>query len=261
MIMKRIHLFEFEDYSWFPQLWRNLVTDYLEYVVSALHLYRPVIPLIRHDLDRLNCSQIVDLASGSSGPVITILQQFEEEYGMKLNAVLTDKFPHVEAFGEIAAKSDGRISFIETSVNAESLPENLNGFRTMFNSFHHFKPAHARKILQDAVRKKEGIGVFELTGRYPVNMLLILLSPLAVLFMTPFIKPFSWKRLLFTYLIPVVPFIAVWDGTASNLRTYSEVELNELVESLDAPNFDWEIGKIRTRFFVTMTYLIGYPER
>ena len=43
------------------------------------------------------------------------------------------------------------------------MPDELGGFRTLFNAFHHFPPERARAILEDAVHKGQGIGVFEFT--------------------------------------------------------------------------------------------------
>ena len=42
-----------------------------------------------------------------------------------------------------------------------NVPESLNGFRTLFSSFHHFRPEQARAILANAMEKKQAIAVFE----------------------------------------------------------------------------------------------------
>jgi hypothetical protein len=104
----------------------------------------------------------------------------------------------------------------------------------MFSAFHHFRIEEARAVLADAVRKRQGIAVFEGTHRSARAMLLMLLVPLMVLLITPFIRPFRWSRLFWTYLIPVVPLVSLFDGLVSCLRTYSVEELCELTEDLDA---------------------------
>jgi hypothetical protein len=45
---------------------------------------------------------------------------------------------------------------------------------------------------------------------------------------TPFMRPFLWKRLLFTYPLPCVPMICLWDGFVSQLRAYTPDELRAL---------------------------------
>lgn len=87
------------------------------------------------------------------------------------------------------------------------------------------------------------------------------LSPITVLFTTPFIKPIKIGRLIFTYLLPIVPLFVWWDGIISSLRTYSIKEMNELVKSLDkTEKYDWEINKIKSGP-ETILYLLGTPKR
>lgn len=78
-----------------------------------------------------------------------------------------------------------------------------------------------------------------------------------------FVKPFSWKRLFFTYVVPVVPLFTFVDGAVSCLRTYSPEELKKLVEEVQkeeqVDEYEWETGRERFLPFLRITYLIGYP--
>jgi hypothetical protein len=69
-------------------------------------------------------------------------------------------------------------------------------------------------------------------------------------------RPFQWRRLLWTYLLPVVPIVAVWDGFVSNLRTYSVGELNDLVGQVADDRYQWRIGKVRSLGLSRVTYAI-----
>ena len=69
-----------------------------------------------------------------------------------------------------------------------------------------------------------------------------------------------WQTLLLTYVFPVLPVGALFDGIVSCLRTYSPGELSALVEPLSAEGYTWEIGKARSwRSPIPITYLLGYP--
>jgi hypothetical protein len=57
---------------------------------------------------------------------------------------------------------------------------------------------------------------------------MVVFTPLLVLFATPFIRPFRWRRLLWTYLLPAVPLTCWWDGVVSQLRAYTVPELERL---------------------------------
>ncbi|HXM61951.1 MAG TPA: hypothetical protein VN950_13935, partial [Terriglobales bacterium] len=75
------------------------------------------------------------------------------------------------------------------------------------------------------------------------------------------IRPFRWSRLLWTYLIPVIPLVLLFDGVVSCLRTYRPQELREMVEKLKPPScqYQWEIGELAGGK-MPVTYLIGYPK-
>ena len=89
-----------------------------------------------------------------------------------------------------------------------------------------------------------------------------LLTPILVLLVTPFIRPFGWSRLLFTYLLPLVPLTCLWDGFVSQLRAYTPEELNTLAKSLGDVGYRWDAGKGRLQGSPAhLTYLIGRPAR
>ena len=57
------------------------------------------------------------------------------------------------------------------------------------------------------------------------------------------IRPIRWDWLFFTFVIPILPLAIAWDGMVSNLRSYSAVELQELVDSVSGhAAYRWEIG-------------------
>jgi hypothetical protein len=86
----------------------------------------------------------------------------------------------------------------------------------------------------------------------------VILTPLIVWLVTPFMRPFLWRRLVWTYLLPMVPLTCFWDGIVSQLRAYTPAELRELSEG-SAP-MHWEAGQVPiARERGRLTYLIGFP--
>jgi hypothetical protein len=83
-----------------------------------------------------------------------------------------------------------------------------------------------------------------------------------VLFMTPFIRPFRWRRLFWTYVLPLVPLTCVWDGVVSHLRAYSLEELEDFARELRVEHYIWKAGRIQIPSTPAhVTYLVGYPAR
>ena len=265
MPIPRLHLFELEDQRWFPDVLRDLATDWLHFAESALGMHRPVVPTLRDALLESDSRQIIDLCSGGSGPMFPLQEALRAE-GLSVRATLTDKFPNLEAFERARSQSGNMIAFVTESVDARAVPRGLTGFRTIFNSFHHFRPEDARTILRDAVGANQPIGIFEIPERsLPIIASVLLTAPIMVLVMTPFIRPFRWRRLFWTYVLPLVPLTCWWDGVVSHLRAYSLEELEDFAGELRVEHYKhyiWKAGRIRIPSTPAhLTYLVGYPWR
>jgi len=254
--LKRLHLFELEDQSWFPGTIRDLATDYLHFMETALKLDSVLLPLVGRALAESGTTQIVDLCSGGSGPVPMLVEHLAVK-GLPITATLTDLYPNIPAFEQIASTSNSRIAFATEPVDARAVPASLTGLRTLFNAFHHFAPEDARSVLHAAAAARQPIAIFELSER-SARTIPVVLVPLFVLLTTPFMRPFLWRRLLWTYLVPLVPLTCFWDGIVSQLRAYTPDELRGLAAG-SAP-MRWEIGQAPiVGGLGRLTYLIGVP--
>jgi len=243
--MKRLHLIEIEDQDWCPRTVRDAVTDYLRFALAATKPYTAIIPILAATLQRTGTRQILDVCSGAAGPWLW-LHPVLAEMGVSVSVCLTDKYPNMQAFGQSSRLTHPAISYYPQPVEVTRVPGELHGFWTMFTAFHHFRPEQACEVLADAVRTRQGIGVFEATQRSVLSLVLMLLSPLVVLVVTPLFDPFRWSRLLWTYLIPLVPVITLFDGLVSCLRTYSVRELHDLTARLGTCDYHWNIGTVKS---------------
>ena len=256
-VVRRFHLFELEDQPWFPAVVRDLATDYLHFAQTATSLYKAMTPLIAEALEAAGTTHIVDLCSGGSGPLPAVVDELRTS-GIHATATLTDLFPNLPAFEEAAATSGGAIQYLATAVDARHVPRELRGLRTLFNGFHHFRPADAKAILADAAAARQPIAIFEASRRSFRTLVPVLFMPLFVWLSTPFMRPFKWKRLLFTYPLPLVPVTCLWDGLVSQLRAYTVDELNELGRAAGA--MEWRAGlRPFPRGPGQLTYLVGWP--
>ncbi|WP_163399522.1 hypothetical protein [Flavobacterium fluviatile] len=253
--MSRIHLFEFEDQQWLPEFIRNYMTDFLQFLSNKTAMYKGIVPIIEKGLKESRTNQIIDLASGGGGGLIWLNTELRQN-NPDLKILLTDYFPNIPAF-EHTQKQANNFDFVRTSVDARNVPENLKGLRTQFLSFHHFKPKDAQQILQNAIDTNSSIAIFEGQERSFQSITAMIFSPFTVLVTAPFIRPFHIGRIIFTYLIPIVPVLILWDGVVSSLRTYSVEEMNELISKLDnKENFNWEVGRVKSGP-TKILYLLG----
>ncbi len=253
--MARIHLFEFEDQRWFPGFLRNYLTDFLQFLSNKTKMYAPIVPLLVKTLEKSEQKQIIDLGSGGGGGLLWLNQELQKNVP-DLKITLTDYYPNIDAFNHTKLQASN-IDFSTKAIDARNVPVELLGIRTQFLSLHHFQENDAIQILQNAVNSGQPIAIFEAQERSIPSILAMVFSPISVLLTTPFIRPFKFGRLLFTYILPLVPLFVLWDGIVSSLRTYSVKEMNQLVDALpNKDTYNWEIGRVKTGPGVIL-YLIG----
>lgn len=262
--MQRRQLIELHEQPWCPAAVRDGATDCLRLIATVGRQYRGVLPKLQAALATTASTQIVDLCAGSGGPWTSLARQLQPVAGQPVAILLTDLYPRLlplpPAHTQQQARHGGTLHYLTMPVDATQTPADLGGFRTLFTAFHHFPPATAQAILQDAVNRGEGIAIFEQTRRNPLALLfMVVLAPL-VLLITPLIRPWQLRRYFWTYVLPAIPLVLAFDGIVSCLRTYTPAELQAMTARLTGQPYHWEIGIAPAPLSpLGITYLIGYP--
>ena len=185
------------------------------------------------------------------------LNGIQKGEGDGVEVVLTDLHPHAPAWKEASARSEGGwLGFVDGSVDAARAgkevlkrvtwgqgKQELRGgdggeekklFRLFSLAFHHFDDGLATDILRNTLQNSEGFAIFELQGR-DVGNLFTVLAMLPVLLASSWWWYWGdWWHLFFTYVVPVVPFVVVYDGLVSCLRTRRENEVFALLRKAGA---------------------------
>ncbi|HLA64581.1 MAG TPA: hypothetical protein VK610_09160, partial [Rhodothermales bacterium] len=186
--MRRLHLFELGDQPWLPRALRDDLTALLAHQLGDV--YRPVVPLLSWWLGRCGCTRVVDLASGAGGPW-PVLQAALTAEGRGVDVLLTDLHPPRDG---PADEGEGTLRYHPEGVDARAVPEGLDGCRTLFTGFHHFRPEEAQAFLREAADARVPLAVFEFTERRWGNALGMLLSPLLVWKDVASLRPRRWGR-------------------------------------------------------------------
>ena len=145
---------------------------------------------------------------------------------------------------EIASHS-ANLSFIPQPVDARFAPPSVisktslecpypksasKTFHLFCLSFHHFGDQAAGSVMSSMLHTSDGFAIIELQDR-TLGMLLLMTGQFALLMLlTIFWFPHDWTHLLFTYWIPILPFVQLWDGLVSCLRTRTFAEVLVLAE-------------------------------
>lgn len=263
MKSQQVRLFEFNECSWIPSRLREYATDFLSSLWcfdgfgTAKPAITPAMELMEKSINKTKTKKIVDMACGSGKASYQILLHLKQKGVRNLKLVLSDLYPNIEILKKLSDQNKD-VSYEEESVDAMHCE--LDGFRTFFASFHHFNEQQATKIIKDAVARQEGIGIFEMTYRGFWNLFLLIgLAPLWVVLLTPVIRPVKIPRLIFTYVIPVIPLMLWWDGLVSVIRTYTEKELMRIIKKAD-PDDTFEWHTIKAIYGLPKVFaMVGYP--
>ncbi len=203
------------------------------------------------------------------------------ENGGGVDFVLTDIHPHIAAWSQAAKRSDN-ILYVSSSVDAANAPKDLLAlagapsygntvrkeknrkiFRLFNLAFHHFDDELAIEILQNTLETSDGFAIFELCGRDVGNLVTeLMLAPLLWLGSWYWFWG-QWGQLFWTYVIPVIPFVVVFDGLVSCLRTRREGEVRELIARTEKGVDGWRFetgGEVHTWPMGTMRYFIGIKD-
>lgn len=264
--MRRHHFIELHEQSWVPSQWRQMFQSGLGIAGNFLKPFRQVASKLEELLQRTGSTEILDLCSGSGDAILQLQQCLGSGSGAgggQVRVVLSDLFPHLDEWHKLQMRFPGLVSFRKQSTDVFDMPMDVPKVWTLLNSLHHFREEEVKRLLQNVVAKADGVAVFESTGRTWSNMFQTLpLFPVAAVIASTMLRPFRIWHPLWGAMVPVVPFMALFDGIVSNFRTYTVDELKSLVASLGSDDFEWDIGTApMDKTTLRATYLIGWRKK
>ncbi|CAG8980669.1 hypothetical protein HYALB_00013590 [Hymenoscyphus albidus] len=281
LICRRIHFYEINDQTWFPQCLREKVQSCLtlcwQFRVPIIQKASPA-QLVASTLFRTLSNNVtnytyVDFCAGAGGPTPYIEKDLNAQLSSKsteestidnkgltprspqtakaqkkgeVKFILTDLHPHIPDWTEASKRSEN-LSFVSESVDAANAPASLNRsgdlkiFRLYNLAFHHFEDPLGSAILRNTLETADGFGIFELQERTIPSFITMVAMGFLMLLITPFYFWRSPGHLFFTYIIPIIPFVLVVDGFTSSLRTRSAEEVQALMKRCGAECDGWTV--------------------
>lgn len=208
---------ELEDCDWFPALLRRYQTDYIGFAVTRINVYGKFVEYVNSSMDV--STPMTDLCSGSGEPAITIFKECPCFTQLTLN----DKFP------SRMKADDEQITYCEQSVDVNTMKFQAGRCYTMFNAFHHFTDKEKLDIVSRI--QNSGSSAFIVEPLEPGLFCLlkvIFAGTIGCLLVTPFMKPFSFARLFFTWIVPVNLLTITIDGIISVFKSKSDVQYRKM---------------------------------
>ncbi|MBX7190651.1 MAG: hypothetical protein K1X94_01255 [Sandaracinaceae bacterium] len=252
--MKRVHLFELEDFDWMPRSIRDGGTDLLDLAFDRLGFYAGVAPRLAEVLAETGQTEVLDLCSGGGGGTLSAWRLLPEARRARTSLTLTDRHPNAAGIARVEALSDPRIRYAAEEVDAMTGGGDRGGVRTMSGALHHFTPDSVQELLTGIVGRRAALVFFDVAASPALRRTPLVLAPIAMLLnmtmlfvasllLVPLARPFRLSRVLLTYLVPAIPTLVAWDGTVSALRAYSPDELLAIARSVPGSDgYVWRAG-------------------
>lgn len=208
-----VKLQELEDFHWFPAILRKHQMELIGILVSFFGFYRKIADTIKKEMVQHHIHHATDLCSGSGSPAVYVFKRLSQP-GFSME--LTDKFPQ-----QVSLPSG--MNYIGHPVDVHDLLPKADRYYTMFNAFHHFDKDEQQKMIQKFLDHKSHLVIVEIVQPTLLHVVLVTLaSTLGVWLLCPLIRPFDYKRLILTYLIPINVLTVLTDGYISILKSRTE---------------------------------------
>jgi len=240
---------ELEDYSWFPRLLRRYQAEYIGSTVKWLAVYRPLVSDLEQLVGSTQPQFIQDLCSGSGIPAI-----YMQDHVKNIpQTILSDKFP------DPSFKDDANLTYLKKSIDVIWLIPDPQVCYTMYNAFHHFSSDQQKELVSKmAVRKSSFLFAEILQPGILTLLRIIFAATILQLITAAFVKPFSLKRLFFTYIIPVNLLTVLYDGIISVFKSRPASYYRRLLEDISDNDFVVTVGQYKN-WKGTLIFIKGNP--
>jgi hypothetical protein len=229
--MKRKQVFQFSNQNWYPAFLKRDMYEFMTWFVGKVHAAKPFVPVISEGLQHAPAHRIINIDSQIGAGFETVKDLISEQ---------------PEFF----------------NLPIQNFNTSNSGLYLFVNSFHQLKPEMARNYLSEIAKSRNAVVVVEGNNDSLWQVVgMTVFVPLAVILSAPLVKPFRVTRLIFTYLIPVLPIVTMLDGFLALFKLYNPNDLNELVSEIPEKNYTWKSAKADNGRGGKIMYLIGWPEK
>lgn len=226
--MKRRHTPQFINQSWFPTFLKQCIFEFMTWFVGKVKAAVPFLPVIEEGLTRTSKRQIINIDSQSGAGFETLEPLLEKDI--------------------VIQKTD--VKNIQTT---------HKGLYVSVNAFHQLTPVEAKALLTTIAKSGNPVAIVEGNNDSLWQVVgMTIFVPLTVLLTAPFVKPFRFSRIIFTYLIPILPIVTLIDGFLALFKLYAPVDLEELTASIAIENYHWRSGKMDNGRGGKIIYLLGW---
>ncbi len=223
--MKTVNLYQFNGDPRVPRPWRQCLLEIYEFCNTAVRpFYREAAEAAIGRARDKGLDTIVELGAGH-GPLTRLMVEDPRAEGLRF--VVCDLIPAVDQYQELERRYPGKVTAITESVDFSRPREWGRGALLLLCAAIHHVPDEARsEVIRAMSVSAGGVMVFVPVRKTWLSLVLSLLIVFPALALPiGFIKrPGTLRRILWCWLLPVVPLMAGWDALGGVLRQWSDVQ-------------------------------------
>jgi len=224
---------ELEDYPWFPPYLRKMQLEYVGWISIHLKLYQPILKLLQH----FPSNNWIDLASGSGWPALYL----QESTSPRIHYKLTDLYPD-----SVSNEVKKYVEFELESLDLLKFQPQAGKQYSLFNAFHHFTSEQQKEIIKKMKAAKASCIIAEVLQPTLLCFIQVTVAAFIIQPLTAWaIKPFSFLRIITTYILPIQLITIAWDGWLSVLKSKTTKQYKELVSGLADHQYTIEVKAIK----------------
>lgn len=251
--MRAFYLFEFCDQTWIPNGARECLYETMDACNSGLRSFnRDVAMTVIRIAEEHQLTKVVELGAGR-GPVTKELVKHAATKRMRL--VVCDLIPNVEEYRKLEASYPDQVFPVYSPVDLTQSQKSLNDAVLVLAGVMHHIPFELRpSVIGSLSQTNSRVAIFEPLLRTWLSIFLATLAffPAFFLPITFLRRPGKFRRILWCWLIPIVPIMFTWDGVTSCLRQWTMKEWQAAFGTLKhSPNVHYVKGFNSLRFFWT----------
>ena len=227
--MKRKQVFQFSNQKWYPSFLKRDMYEFMSWFVGKVNAAKPFLPVLEEVIGHTQTKTIINIDSKIGAGIETVL-------------------PLLPEGSEVI------------NIELERFSTQNRGMYTFINSFHQLDEKKATYYLTQIAVSGNSVAVLEGNNDSLWQVVgMTIFVPLTVIISAPFVQPFRITRLIFTYLIPILPVITMLDGFLALFKLYNPNDLNELVSTIPVKSYVWKSEKADNGRGGKIIYLMGYP--
>lgn len=223
-----------------PQIFKNLLTEFLDSLVELVAANKPFISLLEVSPTSsfyLHAPEV----GGSSALLAPFLQK---DFPLNSITLLSDQLDK-KRLAQLQSLSPETFKNIYLQKMTD-LPKEGTSPRILIsiNKAHLLTDTELGDLLYKMSQTYDQILIGEGNNKSLRQVIgMLILSPFMACLLTPFVKPFRFSRFIFTYPIPVMPLMIAWDGIIALFLIRTPEKILTLARQHSGPQWNWRAGK------------------